>query len=96
MKKGLNFLKLFVLILILNQFFILLSNNSIKDGWWKSISDKQLCGKDFIELENKLKYNVLFEENKPVGFIQFYIGNKILISNTKFTEWYLYQNKSEK
>ncbi len=74
---------------------ILTFNNSIKDGIWKSVSEKRLNEHDFWECNDSinLKWNVISEKNSKIGIVQMYIGKKILISNLTLTEWYLYQNK---
>ena len=93
MKKILKLLKILILILSLNQIIILTYNNSLRKGHWKSISKKQLVGIDFLELDNNLRWNTISKDGEIIGIVQFYTGNKMLVSNLTLTEWYLYQHK---
>jgi hypothetical protein len=95
MKKIFKYIKLLILLILINQFIILISNDSLRNGMLKSNSDKQLNGIDFIEFNTNLElnWNFISQNGKKIGIIQLYIGSKVLISNLTMTEWYLYENK---
>lgn len=86
-------MKILIFMILVNQIFILISNDSIRKGWWKSNSENRLNEHDFLEFDKNLNWNIINEKGKNSGIIQLYIGKKILISNFTFTEWYWYENK---
>ena len=97
MKKIFKYIKLLILLIFINQLIILISNESIRKGWWKSNSENRFNDHDFLQFElnqyRKLKWNIIMEKGGKSGIIQLYIGKKLLISNLTLTEWYLYENK---
>ena len=93
MKKILKYIKLLILLILINQTITLISNDSIRKGWWKSNSDNRFNDYDFLELDSNLNWNIITEKGKNNGIIQLYIGKKLLISNLTLTEWYFYENK---
>lgn len=97
MKKIFKYIKLLILLILINQFIILISNDSIRNGSLKSNSENQLNGIDFIEFNSNqnlnLNWNIISKKGKCIGIVQLYIGKKILISNLTLTEWYLYEKK---
>ncbi|MDY7395247.1 hypothetical protein UMM65_08330 [Aureibaculum sp. 2210JD6-5] len=93
MKKLFKYLKVLVLIIVINQIIILISNDSIRNGWWKSNSENRFNEHDFLEFDSNLNWNIITEKGKKSGIVQLYIGKKLLISNLTLTEWYLYENK---
>tara|TARA_R110002074_G_scaffold402205_2_gene604632 strand:- start:1236 stop:1517 length:282 start_codon:yes stop_codon:yes gene_type:complete len=93
MRKLFKFLKIVFIIILINQIFILFSNNSIRQGWWKSNSENRFNEHDVLEFDSNLKWNLITENGKKSGIVQLYIGKKLLISNLTLTEWYLYEHK---
>ncbi|WP_442844599.1 hypothetical protein [Leeuwenhoekiella sp. H156] len=93
MKKIFKYIKLLILLILINQLIILISNDSIRKGWWKSNSENRLNDHDVIEFDSNLKWNIITEGGNKIGIIQFYIGKKLLISNMTLTKWCLYENK---
>lgn len=78
-------------LVLINQVFVLIAQDSIREGWWKSNSELRLTDQDVLEFDSNLKWNVITQGGRKVGIIQLYMGKKILISNTNLTEWYLYE-----
>ena len=93
MKKMFKYIKLLFLILVVNQIIILTLNDSIRKGWWKSISSNRFNEHDVLEFDSNLKWNLITENGKKIGIVQLYVGKKLLISNLTLTEWYLYEHK---
>lgn len=93
MKKVFKYIKISILLLVINQVIILTFNNSIRQGWWKSNSDKRFNEHDVLEFDSNLNWNLIAENGKKSGLVQIYIGKKLLISNLTLTEWYLYEHK---
>ena len=97
MKKIFKYIKLLILLILINQIIILISNDSIRKGSWKSNSDNRFNEHDFFEFDSNpnrnLNWNIITEKGNKSGIIQLYIGKKLLISNLTLTEWYLYENK---
>jgi len=93
MKKILKYLKILILLVLINQLIILTLNDSIRTGWWKSISMSRFNEHDVLEFDSNLNWNIITENGKKRGIVQLYIGEKLLISNITLTEWYLYQHK---
>lgn len=101
MKKIKKILKFTFLILIINQLIILVSNNSIKNGFWKISRENRFNERDFLNFNSnsnlKLKWNVIVDtKNDNLGIIHLYTGDNLLVSNSTFTKWYLYNNKNSK
>ena len=93
MKKILKLIKILILLILVNQIIILISNDSIRKGWWKSNSENRLNDRDVLEFDSNLNWNIITENKKKIGIIQLYVGKKLLISNLKLTEWYIYEHK---
>ena len=93
MKRIFKYLKILILLILINQIIILTFNNSIRRGWWKSNSKNRFNEHDVWELDSNLKWNIITEKGKKSGIVQLYFGKKLLISNLTLTEWYLYENK---
>ncbi|WP_386104173.1 hypothetical protein [Tenacibaculum geojense] len=93
MKKILKYIKLLILLILINQTIILISNDSIRKGWWKSNSVNRFNDHDFLELDSNLNWNIITEKGKKSGIVHLYVGEKLLISNLTLTEWYFYENK---
>ena len=93
MKKIYKVIKVLILLILINQIIILISNGSIRKGWWKSNSENRLNEHDVLEFDSNLKWNIITENGKKSGIVQLYIGKKLLISNLTLTEWYLYEHK---
>jgi hypothetical protein len=93
MKKIFKYIKVLILLILVNQLFILISNNSIREGWWKSNSENRFNEHDVLQFDSNLNWNIITGNGKESGIIQLYLGKKILISNLNLTEWYWYENK---
>ena len=93
MKKIFKYSKFLILLILLNQFIILISNDSIRKGWWKSNSQNRLNEHDVLKFDSNLKWNLISENGIKSGIIQLYVGKKLLISNLKMTKWYWYEHK---
>ena len=93
MRKLFKFLKIVFIIILINQTFILFSNDSIRQGWWKSNSENRFNEHDVLEFDSNLKWNVITENGNKIGIVQLFVGKKLLISNLTLTEWYWYENK---
>ena len=93
MKKTFKYIKILIFILLINQIIILISNNSIRKGWWKSNSENRFNEHDVLEFDSNLNWNIITEKGKKTGIVQLYVGKKLLISNLILTEWYLYEHK---
>jgi hypothetical protein len=93
MRKTFKFLKILILLVFLNQFITLISNDSIRKGWWKANGINRLNEHDVLEFDSNLKWNIITGNEKKSGIIQLYLGKKLLISNLTLTEWYWYENK---
>lgn len=93
MKKIFKYIKLLILLILINQIIILISNESIRKGWWKSNSENRLNDHDVLEFDSNLKWNIITENGNKSGIIQLYIGKKLLISNLTLTEWYWFEHK---
>lgn len=93
MKKIYKVIKILILLFLINQIIILISDDSIRKGWWKSNSENRLNEHDLLEFDSNLKWNIITENGKRSGIVQLYIGKKLLISNLTLTEWYLYEHK---
>jgi len=93
MKRIFRYIKILIILILINQIIILISNNSIRKGWWKSNSENRLNDHDVLEFDQNLNWNIITENGKKNGIVQFYVGKKLLISNLTLTEWYLYEHK---
>ena len=93
MKKIFKYLKFLILIIFINQIIILISNDSIRKGWWKVNGKNRLNEHDVLEFNSNLNWNIIKENGNKTGIIQLYIGKKLLISNLNLTEWYWYEHK---
>ena len=93
MKKTFKYIKILIFILLINQIIILIFNNSIRKGWWKSNSENRFNEHDVLEFDSNLNWNIITEKGKKTGIVQLYVGKKLLISNLTLTEWYLYEHK---
>jgi hypothetical protein len=93
MKKIFRYLKFLILLIFINQIIILISNDSIRKGWWKVNGINRLSEHDFLEFDSNLNWNIITENGNKTGIIQLYIGKKLLISNLTLTEWYWYEHK---
>tara|TARA_R100001369_G_scaffold73411_4_gene101971 strand:- start:1468 stop:1749 length:282 start_codon:yes stop_codon:yes gene_type:complete len=93
MKKIFKYIKILILLVLINQIIILIYNDSIRKGWWKSNSENRFNEHDVLEFDANLSWNVISENGKKSGIVQMFIGKKLLISNMTMTEWYLYEHK---
>ena len=93
MKKIFKYSKLLILLILINQIIILISNDSIRKGWWKSNSENRLNEHDVLVFDSNLNWNIITENGNKSGIVQLYVGKKLLISNLTLTEWYLYEHK---
>ena len=82
-----------IALILINQIIILIFNDSIRKGWWKTNSENRLNDHDVLQFDANLKWNIISENGKSCGILQMYIGKKLLISNMTLTEWYLYEHK---
>lgn len=92
-KKFFKFLKILILLILINQVVILLLNDSIREGWWKINSANRFNDHDFLKFDKNLKWNLIEEDGEISGIVQFYIGKKLVMSNLTLTEWYVYEHK---
>ena len=78
MKKIFKFIKLLILLILINQLIILISNDYIRKGWWKSNSYNQFNEHDFLEfdsnLNRNLNWNIITEKGNKSGIIQLFVG----------------------
>jgi hypothetical protein len=93
MKKIFKHIKLLILLILINQIIILVSNESIRKGWWKSNSKNRLNEHDVMIFDSNLKWNIITENDKKIRIVQLFIGKKLLISNLTLTKWYWYEHK---
>ena len=93
MKRVFKYIKYIFLVVLINQLIILTLNDSIRNGWWKSNSSNRFNEHDVLEFDKNLNWNIITENGKKSGFVQLYVGKKLLISNLTLTEWYLYEHK---
>ena len=93
MKKIFKHIKLLILLILINQVIIIVSIESMRKGWWKSISENRLNEHDVLIFDSNLKWNIITENDNKIGIVQLLMGKKLLISNLTLTEWYWYEHK---
>ena len=93
MKKTIKYAKLLIFLIVINKIIILVSNESMRKGWWKSNSENRLNEHDVLIFDSNIKWNIITENGKKIGIMQLFIGKKLLISNLTLTEWYWYEHK---
>lgn len=94
MKKIIKYIKILILLLVLNQVIILIFSSFIREGWWKTNSTNRFNEHDALKFTtSNLKWNLIEENGEICGIVQLYIGKKLVISNLTMTKWYVYEHK---
>ena len=94
MKKIIKYIKILILLLVLNQVIILIFSSFIREGWWKTNSTNRFNEYEALKFTtSNLKWNLIEENEEICGVVQLYIGKKLVISNLTMTEWYVYEHK---
>jgi len=94
MKRLLKYLVYLILLILLNQIYILSSTDQIKQGWWKkSNMNTNFNGLDILELDSNLNWNIISNNRNNTGIIHFYGWDKLLITNLSLTQWHWYDHK---